>query len=360
MTTFEADRRIEALLSAPQISYGFRFDLLEVRNLEGIFKIGEVHPTQPVTVSNDSSAAIKRSLQGVTLPPGEEVGINRYHHRLIPYVIMSDGSEWPLGVFMWADWGEARISSDVSSFNTGLVDQGLILSQPLASSFSIPVGENLVLAARRLMERSPTVFVNAYIEGTDAEATSPLTWPVSQSNTYAKVFSDIALLGGLYSPYFDNRGRFTLRHVPDLNSTTADMQLDEHIVMGSILEADDLIRAPNIYMVVNTSTTRVPIVGRYTVPSHFPHSVAQRGFEVVKIVESQSVSNELQARRMAEVYAAQDITASISVALSTPLDPRFDTFTIVSYGQLNYWERAWSTSLAAGATMSHSLYRILT
>lgn len=335
-----------------------RWDLLDV----DLLKVGELHPDRARAVpriTNSTESALKRSVSSVLLPPDESADIDTIAARIRPSWVLQDGSEYPLGVFLFAD-ASRSIFSFGDELSGTLVDQLFILDQELAASLSYPAGTIVTSALEDLAAQAG--IVSRHVIPSTQQLSYPVAWKAGTSRLRA--MTELATQIGYSSPYFDNTG--TLQIVPAPNLATAMPTLtyskgdvDEgRVYAETIVETDDLLRAPNLYVVIDNSATAGPIVGRYVVPASAPHSIPNRGFAVPRVVDLQGLTSSSDADAAAQALAAEDGEAFVWATFSAAPDPRHDTFDVVEFLGETYREIGWSLTCAPGGPHTHNLRRI--
>lgn len=333
-----------------------RFDLLDQANT----LIGTATPQgQAASIACDGNQSIKRKLSGVTLMGSDATAINPLRDRLRPVWVLPNGAEFLCGVFLFADASDRRYSYGLTR-DASLVDQGLITGQPLATRLSWSAGTLVTDALRQTAEAAG---IYAYsIDTSSATIGSAIAFEPGKANTYQKVLDYLAGFAGFFNPYFDNAGLLRARTIPDLASVTPTLVYAGgnagRILAGSMVEANDLLSAPNRYIVVDTSGTSGAVSATYDVPSSAPHSIAQRGFVIPKWIEAPGVGNVDQALAVAQAAATQEPQAYQTVAFSSPADPRHDTWDVISYLGQTYIETSWKLKLAPGGPMEHTAQRV--
>jgi hypothetical protein len=335
-----------------QRSATYRFELFSGRTGE---ELGVVHPKResPPSIEFSTTRTIKRTLTNVAFDPDESNLIDALSHRLRVIMVIGNVNH-SLGQFIFTDSTRVRRSNGRPK-DTSLMDYGFILDQPITSSFGVFTGENIATAVGRLLDRYG--IVGRFVEGTSAIAGAPMVWGIGTSG--AKILDDLATQGGYFSPYFDRAGFLQLRSVfdPAQRPYTVDFDAEpSRVIAGSIGENDDLLNAPNRFIVIDNANTDFPIVGSYDVPSTAPHSIFNRGFVVPKVEDRQGMSSPAQAQETATAIGLQS-TLFQRVNLSTPPDPRHDGYEIVHYDSENWLEIGWSLTCQEGGQMHHQLAR---
>jgi hypothetical protein len=333
----------------------FRFDLLNAANV----KQGEIHPVTFCQIANTADQAIKRRLTNFALPPDEATDVDVLADRVRPVMILENGSEYPLGVFLFADAASTRHSYGVAMTAT-LVDQGLILGQQIRATIGVDQGTNCATALAAVAAEAGVLSMQ--VDTTAASTGAPLVWPSGKSAaTYGKVLADLAALAGFHDPYYSNDGTLIARTLSNPDTTTATLIYADggRIVAESMTESNDLLQAPNVYVVIDTASTGNAVTYSYELSADAPHSYARRGFYVPRFVEAPGVANVDNALQLAQTQASADVLAWETVQFASPLDPRHDTFDVVNYRGQNYLELGWRMTLAPGGPMEHELKRVL-
>lgn len=331
-----------------------RFDLLD----SSLQTIGTLLPDLDPTarITNNSNAAIKRQISGLRLNAAVQTDVNPITDRIRPVWVLENGSQYPLGVFLFASMDRTRYEWGLDADVEG-VDQCLILDQPVERGVGFPAGtmiraaieDQFAAAAIKHYEVDPSI---------TSRVGAPIHWPAGTSRM--KVLNDLAAMAGAYSAYFDNDGTGIVRKVPDL-STVAPTLIYEaggRIIHGSPVESDDLLDSPNRYIVIDSGDPNAAIVGKWDVPEDAPWSIANRGFVIARVISEQGLASVADAQARAQAAGAQDAGTFQWVQFSSPPDPRHDTFDAVQYLGATYREQKWTLPLREGDEMTHDLRRV--
>ena len=320
--------------------------------------IGHVNPVMACTIDNDASQQIKRRLSNFRLSASDYASFDPLTHRIRPYWVLSSGDEYPLGIFLTADATTQRYSYGTTLTAT-LVDQGLLLGQQLTESLSFAAGTTASAAITQTVNAAgiftATIASSSYTFG------SPIGYPAGKAGTtYAKVLDDICRLAGYYSPYFSNSGVLQVRQTVTVSSVTATLNYIDggRIISQSMTESNDLLSAPNTFLVIDTAATTGAVAYQYRIPASAPHSVEKRGFSIVSVIEAPGVGDVTQAQAVAAAYYSANPQAYQTVVFSSPADPRHDTFDVINYRTVNYLETKWSLTCAPGGPMVHTCSRV--
>lgn len=335
----------------------FRYLLLDAANQPVGYIDMDVTQGFP-SITNDTTRTIKRTMDGLVLPPATQAQINPLVHRIQPVMTLSNGDTFPLGVFLFADLtGAVHSFGDIG--NGSMVDQGLILDQPSDTSTGFTPGTLLADALSRVFQRAGLALwtIDPAITGVIG---APVAWPAGVH--WSVIATDLCNLAGAYTPYFDNEGVITVKVVHDLATATPDLEYwtddRSRIYDSTTTVSSDILDAPNRYIVIDGSASESPIVAKYDIPASAPHSEQQRGFYVATVIDADGLESVAAARRLAQAqYNAGGGAAFQHVQFSTPPDPRHDTFQVVAYDGITYLEQDWSMNLGEGTDMIHHLRR---
>jgi hypothetical protein len=341
-----------------QRSSTFRFDLLNSVTGE---HLGQVHPLRDTvpTLEHDTTRTIKRTL---TMDFGREdtARINTITDRILPYMVFDDGFEYPLGRYMFSDVTRQKFTSGKLS-STSLVDESFIIDQPMEQSFNagisassefldttIDLGQPISQVLFKLLE---SIDIPKQFEDNNANVIG--SWALGTSRM--KVFEDVALQAGFFSPWIDNTGilRLIIAFDPADREIDFDLDLSNTIKYSTVAESDDLLIAPNRIIVVNNESNNAVIVGTYDIPSSAPHSIINRGF-VIPEVRNIQVSSGSGANTVARNIGIRE-TVFERVTLTTVPDPRFDSYNVIKWDNEKWLELSWSMQLAEGGDMVHTM-----
>lgn len=331
-----------------------RFDLVDKTGAV----LGAIHPETAVTISNDANAQIKRTLSGFHLASSEYDDVNPLTDRVRPYWVLSTGDEYPLGIFLFADASTQRWSYG-RTLTASLVDQGLILAQEISESLGFDAGTTASAAIVRTFEAAG--FYDADVASTAYTFGSPIAYPAGKGGTtYAKILADLCQRAGYYPAYFDNDGAARVRATATLADASPTLNYIDggRITSGTIVEANDLLKAPNRFLVIDTAATTGDVSYVYDIPADAPHSYENRGFRITKTIEAPGVGDKVQAENVARAYYSSNPQAYETAVWSSPPDPRHDTFDIVNYRGVNFLELGWSLTCAPGGAMAHTASRV--
>jgi hypothetical protein len=327
----------------------FRFELY---NAVTGYEMGTINPVRTATLSHSTTRTIKRQL---SFPLGREdtAAINVVQERIRLFMVFPDGTEWPLGVYMFTDTSrEVFTSGRLGEYV--LNDEMFLVDQQIESAFT-PLtqgntAEPVAMMVTRLLRDLPITF-NLEQSPYDCSQAYPI-------GTYrGRICEDLAFTGDWFSPWFDNQGVMRWIQAFDPADQVPDFDWDEgnQVLRDGIVETDNLLTAPNVFIITSNSSAdnRVPVYGRYEVPPVAPHSRQNRGF-LVPQVEDWPVLDSGQASALARNLGIRQ-TVFETITLSTAPDPRHDSYNVIRWRGENWLELGWSMTLTEGGVMNHTM-----
>lgn len=352
-TTQSTNVDFNLLDTVAQRSCTFRFGL--VNGVTGEVK-EDLTPIRNATLTHDTTRTIKRQLS-LNLGVYDTARIEPLVDRVLVYLVTADGSEWPLGKYMFTDSSLAFTTAGGLA-NVVLNDEMFLVDQQISKGIN-GVGFSINATIATVMAEFPSIAFDAeasFFLGTQA-------WTTGSGR--GQILSDLALAGDMFSPWFDNDGvlRFIRSFDPAAAVCDFDFDTGNSVMRAGIVETSDVLTAPNRFVVVSNtngagSNNTVPIVGQADVPVNAPNSFANRGFYIVK-TEDLQLSSASQAQAVAN-NLAQRSTVFERVTLTTAPDPRHDSYNVIRWQEANWLELAWSMNLNEGSAMNHSLRKAYT
>jgi hypothetical protein len=330
----------------------FRFQLTNGATGE---QLGDITPIRTATMSHDTSRTIKRQLN-IALGVADVAAINPVTDRIQVYMTFPNGASYPLGTFMFTN-ASRQVFTSGKLGNFTMSDLMFLVDQPIEQGISgrgdtvisgLPFTVSTLI--RRVLEGLPINFDIAPTILTTSEA-----WGIGTGR--GQILEALSVTGDYFSPWFDNTG--TLRFIRSFDPATQypDFDFDVHpvVMRDQILETDDLLLAPNRFIVISNAADNPfgPAFGVVDISPNAPHSIQNRGFVVSK-VEDMQVSGNTQAIAAAQNLANR-FTIFERVNLSTPPDPRHDSYNVIRWQGSLWLELAWDMALIEGGLMSHTL-----
>lgn len=352
LTTQRENSKLQLPAYVGQRSATFRFDIVD--SVTGYRRAVKPLSGAAPTLKHNTSATITRTITDVQLTPTDAALFNSITSRLEPFMIVG-GETFSLGRYVPSDWARRRFSSHTSA-KIGVAsfyDEMFIIDQQLSNAFGAQSvgGEVIFNMLTRFLNRFPIKFT--------VEPSNFLSLGSWSAGTRGGVITEqLALDGDYLSPWFDHTStlRFIRSFDPADELPTFDFDNHFHVLRENIIESDNLIDAPNRFVVVGNGAGAVggvDVVGFADVPSTAPHSIANRGF-IVADVQNRQVDSSAQAGAIAQNLVHRQ-TLIEQVELETLPDPRHDSYDIIHWQSENWLEIAWSLPLAAGGRMSHTL-----
>lgn len=335
-----------------QVASTVRFQVVN-RDLE---LVGDIHPIAADSISAKTSGNVKRTLSGFKLDDQTLRDIDPFQHRIKPWWVLEDGTEWPLGVYVFTDAAKHR-GTYVDTLTTTLLDQDFILDQGTRTTFG--VGQNGSILNGVVDVINQVRITNYRIPAASSSVVAdPVTWPAGTSRL--KILNDLCNLAGWLPPYFDNDGVLTIRVPPDIDRDPPDHRYSSHysrVLRSTIVENENLLDAPNVYLVVCSGPSSSEITAFAAVDADLPFSVQNRRFEVVNVTRVQGITTTDQAQQIANILASSAGFGFRNVEFQGFADPRHDLFQTVEWDGFMYREIEHSLKLTPGGPHTHKLTR---
>jgi hypothetical protein len=350
LTTEEPNPLLDLDAYVGQRASTFRFEIVDA--ITGYRQT--IHPLSdsvPV-LTHDTDRTIKRQISGVMLGVEDTQKINSLTSRLELSMIFDGVSfAYPLGRYMPNNQLRAKSTSGTQS-NQSFYDESFIVDQEITSSFgSLSSAEQIKMTISRFLSRYPISYAIEY-----SPYAGTFSWQMGTRGGY--VLEQLALDGDWFSPWMDNANvmRFIRVFDPATAIPTFDLDVGNKVLRNTIVESDDLITAPNRFIVVSNGTSSVgsesvAVVGMFDVPASAPHSIANRGF-VIPQTENRQLESIGQANAVARAIGQQS-TAFETLLLDTAPDPRHDSYDVLRWQGSNWLELSWTLPLTEGAAMHH-------
>lgn len=307
--------------------------------------MGDLTPLQGSTLTHDTTRTIKRQLT-LNLGVADTAAINPLVDR-VDVSMLAAGAEWPLGRYMFTDQSAQKFTSGRLA-SVALNDEMFLVDQELVVGLN-GVGQSVqatILNAVTGLPITTTVDPSPYI---CAQA-----W--SQGSMRGQVLEALSITGDYFSPWFGNDKQ--LHFIRSFNPTEVVPQFDydagSQVLRAGIVETSNLLTAPNRFQVIsNTSATITAVTAVATVPPSSPNSFENRGFYITQTVNLQLTSQGQAQGVASNLSQRQQIFETTQ--LSTPPDPRHDSYDVIKWQGFRWLELGWSMDLVEGGRMSHTL-----
>lgn len=327
----------------------FRFNLSNRLTGENL---GEIHPIRGASLTHDTTRTIKRQLS-LGLGKADTAAINAITDMVDVFMVFPNGQEYPLGQYMFTDesrqvFTSGKLGQVALNDLMFLVDQPIILGIDGVGAGVSDVVQDVLdgLPITYTLEASPFISANS--------------WGIGA--TRGQILEALSIAGDWFSPWFGNDGQlhFIRTFFPSRQIPAFDFDAGNKVIREPILETDDLLTAPNTFIVISNASENpsAETVGIATVPVTAPHSVPNRGF-VIAQVENLQLSDLAQAQAVAQGLAIRQNVFE-RVSLTTAPDPRHDSYDVVKWQGELWLELAWSMALVEGGTMNHLLRKSYT
>lgn len=327
--------------------------------------LGELMVSKDETpqIANDTSRSIRRTVSNLRLMPRPLVDDDDTHFyaediepltmRVEPSWVLGDETTYPLGVFIWGDDSQVQFSSGDVRLGQ-LSDLCALLDQPIDNS--IGYGQGISVRQAIVEQVRAEGLDESGIDALDMSFGAPVGWAAGR-DTRLTVLDGLCKIAGFLPPYFDNTGLLIMRTAPDLATAEPEFSYGSgtSVIPGSAVFSNDLLTAPNRYVVVGGNPDS-ELVGIFDVPDSAPHSYANTGRRIRKTDTVQGIQNQAQADQAAVALYASDISTFTWLSFDAArVDPRHDTWNVVEYDGVNYREVGWSIECTAGGKMNHAL-----
>lgn len=330
----------------------FRFELSNGATGQ---KLGTITPIRNASLSHDTQRTIKRTLS-LSLGVVDTAAINPITDRVSVFMVFPNGTEYPLGRYMFTDASRQVFTSGIASAHTAgglatvtLNDEMFLVDQQITKGIN-SVNESISAVIQRILDDVGVDFEMQASPFTGAES-----WTIGTNR--GSILEALALSGDYFSPWFGNDYKLHFIRTFDPSTQVPDFDLDDgnNVLRDSIVETDDLLTAPNRFVVISNASISpdIEVVAQADVPPSAPHSIAQRGFVLPQVLSLQ-LNDSSQAQAVAAALANRQ-TIFERVSLTTAPDPRYDSYDVVRWQENNWLELAWSMELIEGGTMTHLL-----
>lgn len=374
-------------MDVPRRFDSFRFDVVDMRNNP----IGTVHPQldKTPTVSWDTTRAVHRSLDNFYLDASEANLIDPFRDRIRPWMVMQDGTEHSLGVFLYSDSSEPRRSWGYERQGQ-LLDKTSILDNKRPFAESIPTNRIVLQWVLEILNEFPefadririqpgygdnweaaVALVTLVTQGPEAAARqlrAPVTW--AAESTTLKIFNDIMQLVTYLPVHCNRNGTLRLVDAPDLASLPG--KIDYSVEAGSmypesIVKSTDQLTAPNMVFVYETSVNSGVMWGVWHAPAAAPYSEANRGYTKAFTKAMSGLDDPHEANLVAKHISEWIVKAGDWVEWQGPANPMHDAYTMLNLFldvapdpllDDRWMEVAWKLPCVAGQPMSHKALRV--
>lgn len=326
-------------------------------------KFTELIPTIAPTVTMNGEAEIKCSFSGTFLN-NDSVNWLNDEIRLIQTI---DGEDYPIGVFSVGTLRKNDTETGLETVSLECYDRCYRIKQTVEETTPFfAAGEKYTTAIKSLLVESGI----SLFEITESDKTLAYDredWDIGTDNL--TIVND--LLGEInYAPiYFDNSGMGVLKPQTAPTATNIKHRInytDELNAIGDAVSAEtDAFDTPNVFIVrcdnpefENAMTAKA--VNNNPMSSF---SVLNRGRRIAKLYKVDNVADQETLDEYAAYLCHNSMLSTETVDIYTPNRPNHSCFDIVSVYhpklQGTFVETGWDMSLEVGASMRHTLRRLI-
>lgn len=346
LTTLPFDDRLDVAGHIGQRVATFAWQLVDGITDQVLGDLTPLRDPAP-TITHDTGQAIKRTINGIRFGVADTAAINPITDRIRPYMVIG-GVGYPLGRYTFTDDTEFLSTGGFTS-NDILVDEMFIVDQQIDQGFAThdSATDSVISLITGLPILGPVIEPSPY----------PAVGGWSAGTRRAQILDEFATQGDYFTPWMNNEGKFSMIRTFDPARAVPQFDWDagHQVIRDNPAPAltSDILFAPNRFVVVSNSAAAAdaPIVGTYDVPPNAPHSIAKRGFVIPATFDLQ-LDDPAQATAAARSLGIRQ-TIFQRYEVSTPPDPRHDSYDVVHWQGENWLELAWSITCLEGAPMRH-------
>jgi hypothetical protein len=349
LTTLPFDPLLDLPPWVGQRQATFRFDMFNGVTGQDL---GTITPLRGASLTHDTARTIKRQLS-MDLGEYDTSTVDPISARIRPWMVFPGGQEYPLGTFMFTD-SSRQVFSSGRLASMALNDEMFLVDQQIQVGIGNPASGNAVnTMIAKVLEGLPIQFVMESSPYASAES-------FAAGQMRGAILQALCVSGDFFSPWFGNDSRLHFIRSFDPIDKIPEFDLDagNQVFRANIVEQDNLLTAPNKFVVISNASPdglTVPVVGEASVPQSAPHSEANRGFQILQVSDLQ-ITDNAQAQAVANNLANRQ-TIFETVTLTTAPDPRHDSYNVIRWMGDLWLELSWSMALTEGGGMNHMMRR---
>lgn len=345
LTTFPHDDLLDLEPWVGQRQCTYRFE--RVNGVTGEV-LGQLYPLRGATLTHDTTRTIKRQLT-LNLGVADSAVVEPLTDRILPFMVFPNGAEYPLGRYIFTDQSREVFTSGRLA-NVVLNDEMFLVDQEITTGVN-SFNRGVSTVVQEVLNALPIFYT---MEASSFSSNS--SWSIGVGR--GALLEDLATQGDYFSPWFGNDSLMHwIRSFDPGDGRLPDFDFDVHskVLRAGIVETSDLLTAPNKFIVISNAPTdtTTEVVGIADVPPSAPHSFANRGFVIAR-TEDLQILDSAQAAAVAQNFANRQ-TVFERTRLSTPPDPRHDSYNVIRWQGDLWLELAWSLTLIEGGAMGHLL-----
>lgn len=344
ITNFPEDPLLDLDPWVGQRQASFRFELTNGITGE---RLGDITPIRNATLSHDTNRNIKRQLD-FDLGVRDTAAVNTTTDRVSVFMTFPTGAEYPLGRYMFTD-ASRLVTTSGRLGNMILSDEMFLVDQQIEVGIN-GTGKTIRGLIEEVLGDLPITYDIELSPFTSSE-----NWGIGSNR--GQILETLAVSGDYFSPWFNNLSvmRFIRTFNPADEIADFDWDRGNKVIRAGIAESDDLLVAPNRFIVISNAAAdpSEEVVATADVPATAPNSIANRGFVISNVQDLQLTDLDQAAAVVNGI--AQRFTIFEQVSISTAPDPRHDSYNIINWQGEHWLELAWTMPLVEGRAMSHLL-----
>lgn len=352
---------VRAALHASSRRVAFRYELLGSDNI----RKGWLDGVTKCTVENNALATIKRTAKFEIRDVGD---VDWVSDRIRPWFRLWMGSEyaeWPMGIFLLSS-PKRQVNTAGAMRSVEAYDQLLVLEDDKTENrYTVETGTNYIAAVADLLTAAGVTGQN--LVSTDKALPSDRDWPPGTS--ILTIIGDLLSSINYRSLYFNSAGRAVAEPYqrPSSRPTGYAYKANSQSLLEPNIEVDfDLFGVPNKWVLTVSEPDRPELVSTYTNEEESsPTSTISRGRTIVAL-HNVDAADQSSLDDKAERLAFESSQVYEIVEANTAIMPHHEDHEVIrlDYPEAElssrYTEHKWSMELKAGASMKHTLRRLVT
>lgn len=338
----------------------FRYNV--IRNGANCCELHAVAGAEPRILMDDGSS-IKTKLSGSFLIPEEE--INWLSDEIQPVMII-DGEEYPLGIFLPANVSETETDTErrvsVDAFDRGWIVKDYRMERMLF----FQAGTEYISAISSILAECGITLIST-VASAEVLAEDRADWEIG--TPAIDVVNQLLAEINYEELWFDQQGAAVLepKATPTANNIehTLDETSVESLMLPGIQRTTDFHSAPNVFICVCSNADKdsaMVAIAENTNPQS-PLSLARRGRRIPVLVNVDNIASQEELQLYADRMVTDSLLKGDVIGVTTCLLPGYGVGDIVAlrYGELSAICRAkrWSMDLKVGGRMAFTLERVI-
>lgn len=317
-----------------------------------------LHNVTEGDISYTSLGRLKSSLT-IKIEEDELLNIDYMNDRIKPVVVI-DGEEYPLGIFLISSPSRNIDANSVTRYLTCYSKLKILDNDKVTSRYYVPAGANVVNQVITLIGNEPY-----NITSSNSTTSKDHEWEVGTSkldiiNDLLDVINYVSLIPGNDGSFIS----YPYKTPSERTHTIEYIEGEDSIIVSTMTEDFDFFDVPNVFIrYTNDVDIDPPIIATYPI---------QSGSETITIdgrqpnVSAEAVSDiadqdTLYAKCKKDAYNARSVYSHLE--FSTAINPKHGYLDciLVNVGDINYKyiETSWSFNLKCGDLMKHTCRRVV-